>query len=589
MEQQYTICRMQISFPSLQDTPTHTTAAVSPTLALPRNFCTILFCTQLRFLFYLSCALASVLLTEANAQERSMQNSPPFVFNKEGNWKNIPTQAKTDSNEFPGVWGPTIRLTQEEGYIPSIATQESNYVFISWSIDSPAGKLRLARSTNFGETFEIKDFSDSVRFPRGIAASKVVADRKYIYLFFIPYNSNGIGYAPAYVMRSYDHGVTFDSAYQITDINLASGNRHSAAVNGDTVVFVQIVDSYTNNIVVSKNGGKAWKKVKTFKERKTEILWSRNIAISEKALHMVFMRASRKYPGGETFYRRSTNLGKSWKSERLLTDRDGNSSFDAVISASQKGELYVAWREAKYGSYNGSGGSFALRKSMDDGKSWLSEEILTQIPEAVLDRQPISVDRYKNNIVSATWLSDTTEWSSDDSVITIKSRISTNGGISWLPEKTLSSDTLWSVYSNTCVSPNVVVVAWEDGGLASVSDGFRIFARVARINPLKEQQNTITSVPAQPAQLLQNYPNPFNPETNIAFTLRSTSLVTLKIYDVLGREVATLLNNEKKNEGNYAMKFDASQLPSGTYFSRLFAETIYEDRYAEVRKIVIVR
>jgi hypothetical protein len=68
--------------------------------------------------------------------------------------------------------------------------------------------------------------------------------------------------------------------------------------------------------------------------------------------------------------------------------------------------------------------------------------------------------------------------------------------------------------------------------------------------------------------LLQNYPNPFNPSTTISYTITEPGMVTLKIYDVLGNEVTTLVNEEKP-VGGYQVKFNASDIPSGVYFYRL--------------------
>ena len=68
--------------------------------------------------------------------------------------------------------------------------------------------------------------------------------------------------------------------------------------------------------------------------------------------------------------------------------------------------------------------------------------------------------------------------------------------------------------------------------------------------------------------LFQNYPNPFNPETIIRFTLSTNGLVILKVYNILGNEVATLVNKTMP-QGNYEVLFDGSNLPSGTYFYRL--------------------
>jgi len=66
-----------------------------------------------------------------------------------------------------------------------------------------------------------------------------------------------------------------------------------------------------------------------------------------------------------------------------------------------------------------------------------------------------------------------------------------------------------------------------------------------------------------------NYPNPFNAQTNIYFNVINNSNVTLKIYDILGKEVATLLNNEFKETGKYVSNFNSVALSSGIYFYKL--------------------
>ena len=66
-------------------------------------------------------------------------------------------------------------------------------------------------------------------------------------------------------------------------------------------------------------------------------------------------------------------------------------------------------------------------------------------------------------------------------------------------------------------------------------------------------------------ELKNNYPNPFNPITNIEFQISESGPVTLKVYDVLGNEVRTLVN-EEKIPGNYKVRFDGENLSSGIYF-----------------------
>ncbi|MBI3123960.1 MAG: SBBP repeat-containing protein [Ignavibacteriales bacterium] len=85
--------------------------------------------------------------------------------------------------------------------------------------------------------------------------------------------------------------------------------------------------------------------------------------------------------------------------------------------------------------------------------------------------------------------------------------------------------------------------------------------------------------------LHQNYPNPFNPETTISYKIQAASQVSLKVYDILGREVATLVN-EYKSAGSYNSQFSIRnyQLPSGVYFYTLKADT-----YVETRKMVLIK
>ncbi len=84
-------------------------------------------------------------------------------------------------------------------------------------------------------------------------------------------------------------------------------------------------------------------------------------------------------------------------------------------------------------------------------------------------------------------------------------------------------------------------------------------------------------------KLYQNFPNPFNPETTIKYTIKDIGLVTLKVYDILGNEVATLVN-EVKQPGNYKVPFSAGSLASGVYFYNIITES-----YSKTLKMVILK
>ncbi len=88
--------------------------------------------------------------------------------------------------------------------------------------------------------------------------------------------------------------------------------------------------------------------------------------------------------------------------------------------------------------------------------------------------------------------------------------------------------------------------------------------------------------------LSQNYPNPFNPSTKINFSLAVDSKVSLKIFDVLGQEVATLINGQLA-AGTQEISFDASSLNSGVYFYRIDADGIDGQKFSSVRKMILTK
>ena len=122
-----------------------------------------------------------------------------------------------------------------------------------------------------------------------------------------------------------------------------------------------------------------------------------------------------------------------------------------------------------------------------------------------------------------------------------------------------TSDSLRLYYVRDLKAGSWVTVA--DWGKAPV---YGIFKKGALPNVGIKENVSI----AKNYELFQNYPNPFNPSTTINFAIPTTGLVTLKIYDVVGKEVATLVN-EVRNAGNHSIKYNASGLSSGVYFYRL--------------------
>ncbi len=98
--------------------------------------------------------------------------------------------------------------------------------------------------------------------------------------------------------------------------------------------------------------------------------------------------------------------------------------------------------------------------------------------------------------------------------------------------------------------------------------------------PISVEDNT--EIPLE-FKLSQNYPNPFNPNTTISYQIPQNSFVNLKIYDVLGNEIATLVN-EQKSAGKYKVKFELKNLSSGVYFYKIQA-----NNFIEIKKMILIK
>jgi photosystem II stability/assembly factor-like uncharacterized protein len=148
----------------------------------------------------------------------------------------------------------------------------------------------------------------------------------------------------------------------------------------------------------------------------------------------------------------------------------------------------------------------------------------------------------------------------------------TDGGFSWNKELDIASALLYRIF--ILDSNNGWAVGGIPGGAGMVVCRFRKTA-----TGVKEHNVVAPSS----FSLSQNFPNPFNPTTKIDFRLSKPSFVMLKVYDLLGREVATLMN-EKKEQGEHSLSWGAEGVPSGVYFYRLVAGD-----FIETKKMVVAR
>jgi hypothetical protein len=155
----------------------------------------------------------------------------------------------------------------------------------------------------------------------------------------------------------------------------------------------------------------------------------------------------------------------------------------------------------------------------------------------------------------------------------------------WLPQVitgrgTSAASNYWSAVSSS-ILPNGKIKVWIAGGSLTGTTFPGLFV-------LQSDICTITGVTSENQipdkySLSQNYPNPFNPSTTISYALPKAGAVTLKLYDIMGREVAVLVN-EVKQPGNYEVQFNGSNFASGTYFFRLTAGDFVQTKKMQLVK-----
>jgi predicted acyl esterase len=129
-------------------------------------------------------------------------------------------------------------------------------------------------------------------------------------------------------------------------------------------------------------------------------------------------------------------------------------------------------------------------------------------------------------------------------------------------------------------NPHVLPVLNNSLNTLYLSNNFFIYLPMLNLSAGISSVNN--SVPGN-YYLGQNYPNPFNPSTTIKYSIPRSGFVTLKVYDIRGRETAVLVNNIVR-EGQYSVVFDASELSSGIYFYKLIS-----DAYSETKKMILLK
>ena len=319
---------------------------------------------------------------------------------------------------------------------------------------------------------------------------------------------------------------------------------------------------------------------------------------------------------------KTTNGGGAWRT----VDSIGGGFYDYVHMFDTTNGF--AWGDPV-------GGFWVLKRTTNTGETWFNAPNLPASPptEAGWNNAMMWYDNnygwfgtnsghiYRTTSGGATWISTPVSMANTNSIwfnslnmgIAGGSYRSTDAGATWTPlpnplanvlamSGDLGTQKFWGAAGNNIYYSSNFGESWSQSGpygytgtlqinhisMADVAAALYGWA-VGNGGTIVHFRPIISDVPRDAGELpsvttlSQNYPNPFNPVTTFQFSISNYQLTILKVYDLLGREVATLVN-EWKPAGTYSVTFDVAGLSSGTYFYRLTAGS-----FVSTRKMIVLR
>ena len=466
-----------------------------------------------------------------------------------------------------GQWQPDVRLTNSTGISYTsdnnawcIAASDS-VVHVVWYDDRDGNyEIYYKRSTNAGESW-----GADLRLTNNTAWSKRPSVTVSNLDVHIVWYDERDGNNEIYYKRSTDGGISWGADTRLTN-DPSDALYPSVSVSGSVVHVVWEDNRDGSYEIYYKRSSDTGVSLETDTQWTNMNAWTEypSVTVSGSVVHVVW--EDERNGNYEIYYKRSIDDGLSWEIDTRLTNNTARSNRPSVtVSGSVVLAVWVDERDGNEEIY--------FKRSTDGGESWSLDTRLTN--NTSFSRKP-SV-RASGSTVHVVW------YDYRDGGPEIYYKRSSDAGVSWETDTRLTNNIYNSYYSSVAVSGSVVHVVWID----ERDWDAEIYYKRNLTGNVTGLENSDLNIPNE-FLLLQNYPNPFNPSTKISWQSPVGSWQTLKIYDVLGNEVATLVD-EYKPVGEYEVEFDVSQdsspdIASGIYFYQLCAGS-----FIQTKKMILIK
>jgi hypothetical protein len=485
-----------------------------------------------------------------------------------------------------------------------ISHKDPNRVVAGWrdfriNYNPAYRRVGYSYSTDGGTTWSVSALLDSTLLGGGLLrnsdASVTVDTAGNFYITTIALN-NANSNGTLAIFKSTDGGVTFPYAQALaqgynedkemvtTDLSPNSPYRNNIYISWSRLSLSPDI-----RMIRSTNGGINWSTTANVSSSSTNGQGSDPAVGANGEVYVTWVN----YSYNRIYFNKSTDGGLSFGTPQTITtgvapsipfSQSGPTTFPSIAAdisgGPMNGNVYVTWCDGR----NGDADVFLLR-STDQGNTWSSPVRVNNDPLsngkcqawpwiAVNSQGLISILFYDtrntpNNTIIEAWLARSSDGGSTFSNEVLSSQQS--------PTSVPNSDVRFGDYIGVDFWGNRIVPVWTDERAGGYDQ--EIYTAVVDITVGVPAANQVPDA----FNLAQNYPNPFNPSTTIKFNLPKSSFASLKIYDLLGREVATLISGEL-GAGSHEIKWNASNYPSGVYFYKLAAGD-----YTDTKKMILAK